>query len=481
MPFNIDPQTIQKLLFGGPQAAMMPQDQQAPPQPQAAPADGQPPRGAIAASIPQQAPPDSPGYSPTPPSFDDYQKQHGDVPMKAPPPAPHHGTLAKIMLGLGEALGNPLATRIGENDRRVGQENQEFERNKPALQYGANRAAYESDLGNLQKVAETRRANIDADLAQQNLPMQEQAEKRYHELEDAWVNKIVPPEQFDTYAQTQLAAMPPAIARMVQPHLASLKSLPQTGKGYKINMQDDMPVSIESYGQVFQPDKAGKFPEGVSPQAQQEFQSAGKAHQAKRGEKRADEAYVASTAAERAGTAFTRQQQATGQQAATKHLGDIRDAQNQLDLVNQLASSKSPTDQTSLAFKALGLDLPDGVHRINETELNAIRDQGSLPDRAYRKLLNWKSGDQFAPEILEDIKGTAKKISESKIKASNDKLEDLNRVYGYKTPGSDETGRMDRAAGGKPAGKGPKAGAVEDGYRFKGGDAGDPNNWEKVK
>lgn len=451
---NIDPQTIQKLLFGGPQAAMMPQpdpdpgmksggqwDSNQAPLPTPAPTDGQPPRGSVASAMP-------PPEAAAPPSAPPAPTQNAPIPQ-APQPF-HHGTLAKIMLGVGEALGNPLASHIGERDRARQQEVDEYTRNQPYTQAQANRTAQAQDLGNLEKIAQTHRANVEADLAQQNLPMQEAAEKHYHELEDAWVSKAVPPEQFDTYAQTQLAAMPPAIARMVQPHLAGIKSLPQTGKGYKLNMQDDMPVSVESYGKTYQPDVKGGFGSDVSPQAVQDFQAAQKAHQAKRGEKRADEAYVAATAAERAGTAFTRQQQTTGQQAATKHLGDIRDAQNQLDLVNQLASSKSPTDQTSLAFKALGLDLPDGVHRINETELNAIRDQGSLPDRAYRKLLNWKSGDQFAPDILEDIKGTAKKISESKIKASNDKLEDINRVYGYKAPGSDETGRMDRAAGGKP-------------------------------
>jgi hypothetical protein len=134
-----------------------------------------------------------------------------------------------------------------------------------------------------------------------------------------------------------------------------------------------------------------------------------------------------------------------GREQALKHLNDMRAAQNQLGLVQDLASSKSPTDQTSLAFKALGLDLPDGVHRINETELNAIKNQGSLPDRAYRAVLNWTTGQQFAPEILQDISATATKIANSKIKNSNDNLRDVKRVYGYQVAGSGPGGGLDEA------------------------------------
>ncbi len=132
-----------------------------------------------------------------------------------------------------------------------------------------------------------------------------------------------------------------------------------------------------------------------------------------------------------------------GREQALKHLNDMRSAQNQLGLVQDLAKSSSPTDQTSLAFKALGLDLPDGVHRINETELNAIRNQGSLSDRAYRAILNWTSGQQFAPDILNDISATATKIANSKIKNANDNLRDVNRVYGYRVAGSGPNGGLD--------------------------------------
>jgi hypothetical protein len=144
--------------------------------------------------------------------------------------------------------------------------------------------------------------------------------------------------------------------------------------------------------------------------------------------------YAADRTASATQTAMSTADTKKGKELASKYLESLRSAENQNELVQQLASSKSPTDQTSLAFKALGLDLPDGVHRINETELNAIRNQGGLSDRAQKAILNWQKGQQFAPEILQDIAKTASTISASKIKNANDNLDDVERVYGYKAP-----------------------------------------------
>lgn len=209
--------------------------------------------------------------------------------------------------------------------------------------------------------------------------------------------------------------------------------------GPKYNIQQDKngrpEFATDRSGNRIFPDAKGQF---ADPELNQQWQAIGKAHQASLNEEVDKESRVAGRAAERAAAATQNALSSAdlkkGKEMASKHLESLRSAENQNELVQQLASSKSPTDQTSLAFKALGLDLPDGVHRINETELNAIRNQGGLGDKAYRAILNWQNGQQFAPEILQDIAKTASTISASKIKNANDNLDDVERVYGYKAP-----------------------------------------------
>lgn len=333
---QVDPQAMQKLLFGGPQSLLTaPPDAQqptpqasAPPEPSAQvqqpPQQAQPAQPTVPTAPPASAPQSQPGYSSTPPSFDEYHASHGDVPMAAPPPAPKHGTLAKILLGVGEAVGNPYAREVGERDRSLSLQNQQFQQNKPALQYQANRGAYEQDLGNMEKVADTRGKNIHADVEKENLPLQERASQVHDELAKRWQDAVDPDQNsFQQYAQQRLGAEPFAIQRMLNGDpqhgmpspLQGITQLPRTGKPYKLNMQDDLPVSIEAYGKTVVPDKNGNFPAGVPPQAIQDFKAAQQAHQTKRGEKTQDEATVAGYAASRQAAGF---QQAQTMEATKK-------------------------------------------------------------------------------------------------------------------------------------------------------------------
>ena len=476
---QVDPTTIQRMLFGGAQSMLTPSpDAQQPtpqsdpstptsPQPGAPPQAAPPPQAQAAPTAPAPKPEaapasQQPGYSATPPSFDEYHQAHGDVPIAAPPPAPHHGTLAKIMLGVGEALGNPLATRIGERDRSLEQANQQFEQNKPAIQYQANRAGYESDLGNMQKVAETRRANIDADVAQQNLPMQKEAEARFNELRDAWQNKLTPPDangdhtkSFSDYAQLQLSAMPPAIARMVQPHLAGITALPQTGKGYKINMQDDQPVSVEAYGKTYLPDKSGKFDPAVSAQAVADFQAAQQAHQAKFQEGQT----IANNAAERQGEAQSRGftqaaklQQSTqdfatqqkGREAMMPALADIRAAENNQDMINRLGSAKDHASRSALSDQLAQALAPPGSKRLSPIAIDQLYDSGSISQKAAQQLKKWLSGAGPLPdETVPEWVAAAKTLNANKVKTANDSLEDIHSTYGVKHPNAGPNGRLD--------------------------------------
>ncbi len=381
---------------------------------------------------------------------------------------PHAGLrrgLGTIAAGLAE-FGGEMNYHPGMGSRFIDRWNdqdlaqRQYDANAPRFQAEAGNKAYQEYLGTEQSRASTGKTQVETGVQAQNIPLQEQASKLYGQLRDAWQNKSQP--DFDKFAQATLAGAPPALARMVAPHLNDIKQLPQTGKGYTINMQDDLPKSVQIYGKDYDRNDPELAKQPGGQEAIADFDRAMAAHKQKIGETMDTEQRKATIQGEAQGRAFaqqaqqqqnqqTFQQTETARAAAAKHLGDLRSAQNQNELVQQLASSKSPTDQTSLAFKALGLDLPDGVHRINEAELNAIRNQGSLPDRAYRALLNWTTGQQFAPEILQDISATAQRIAQSKMKTANDNLEDVHRLYGYRAPGSDERGRFDAQPQQQPA------------------------------
>lgn len=222
--------------------------------------------------------------------------------------------------------------------------------------------------------------------------------------------------------------------------------------------QNGMPEPIIYKGRQY-----GLTPEqGEPPEVTKAREDALTSHQQLRTEKRQDESAVAGFAASRQGeqisAAINAAQQGEanktlneGRSQALKHLGDIRDAQMKNNIVQELGKNPTPTNQTSLIFKALDLDLPEGVHRINDAMIESIKKQGSLSDRAAQALGNWTEGEQFAPEIVSDLMKTANTITNNKIKKANDNLEDVNRVYGYKVAGAGARGRLDEAPEQQPS------------------------------
>lgn len=147
----------------------------------------------------------------------------------------------------------------------------------------------------------------------------------------------------------------------------------------------------------------------------------------------------------------------TGQAEATKSLADIHDATNQQQMIQDLLSGKmNPASQTAAMFKMIGLEQPTGTHRIMPAEIEGIEHLGGISDRLKQKLLNWKEGDRFSPDMVPDVVSTAKILSGNKIKTANDNLESTHSIYGYKAPGSDEKGRFDSQAPavGAPAAQG---------------------------
>lgn len=299
-----------------PPASTAPQSPSPAPAPQASAPTPAPQPGQISASLspspqPSAAPPSGAdklfNQSSAAPSLDDWTAQHGHAPIEAPPPAvPQHGTLYKIFEGLGRAVGSPIAEQNAERDWNLKQQGIAYQRNAPVMQHTADQGAFKEaqDISHTQ--AQTHLENVQADVAQQNLPLQEATQKHYQQLMQTWQNKDVP--DFDSYAQTYLQGLPPVMARMLAPHLAAIKQMPQTGKGYKINMQDDLPTSINVYGKDYSRNdpQLAKLPGGA--EAIADFDRAQAAHNTKRGEKFTDESNAAAFGAQKMAQSFSNQQ-----------------------------------------------------------------------------------------------------------------------------------------------------------------------------
>jgi hypothetical protein len=128
------------------------------------------------------------------------------------------------------------------------------------------------------------------------------------------------------------------------------------------------------------------------------------------------------------------------------------DAASDYKLAQQFAAHPSPTNDVALVMHYIGATKPEslGKLRLNNNEMNLVLGtRSSFGDlQAFaQKVIN---GQKLTPTQRSDMLETMKTISDS---------------HGEATAASAP----------------PKAGAVENGYRFKGGNPGDKANWEKVQ
>lgn len=195
-------------------------------------------------------------------------------------------------------------------------------------------------------------------------------------------------------------------------------------------------------GEKVYPDAKGKF---ADPEMQKQWDSEMQAHQGSLTEEEGKEKRVAAYAADRQAQAFSNQQTAEGRKAAAPHLSEINDAKEQQAQMEQLLSGKmNPASQTAAMFKMIGLEQPSGTHRIMPAEIEGIEHLGGLSDRLKQKLLSWKEGDRFSPDMIPDVLSTAKILSQTKLKTANDNLASNYQNTGYKVPGTDAKGRLDK-------------------------------------
>lgn len=384
---------------------------------------------------------------------------------------PHAGVrsgLANAFAGLAEfggalnrhpGMGMEMVNRWADQNRAAA----EFERNKPYTQQQADLARQQQEAQIKEIQSRTDLTDVEKQLRQnmiQNGGLSEQEAQQlsreiHGRLTQAWVNKSVP--DWDAYVQNELSALPPAIQRRVQAHVGDIKQLQQTGKGYSLTMQDDLPKTVNVYGKelpryVSQNGKQVDNPD-LPPGAKEEFDQAMGAHETKRAEHRQDEATVAGYAAERQAAGFGHAQEMGGKEREFKATQDLNAANSEYQAIEDLVNKGSKGDaaaDTAVLIRSLGINLPPGVHRINDTELNQLVETGSLPERWAGELKHFANGERFSDKIRQEMLGVAQTNRDNKVRNAQNDIQAARSIYGGNNPPASRPGAAPAGGSSRP-------------------------------
>ena len=170
-------------------------------------------------------------------------------------------------------------------------------------------------------------------------------------------------------------------------------------------------------------------------------------------------------------------------------------------LRDQAMSGKGPANQqamVALLGQHIGMTTPVGG-RVSRASYEEAEQSASKVGLAIAKFFHydkdtdqyvfdgWKGGINLTPDQMNNMV----KLAQDRVDTSRNTLNYYNgamREGGYQPPALGAIGGgPPSASGGKPRGggppkppaqSGPQVGAIEDGYRFKGGNPADKNNWE---
>lgn len=131
---------------------------------------------------------------------------------------------------------------------------------------------------------------------------------------------------------------------------------------------------------------------------------------------------------------------------------------------------------TSGGFEITGASIP-GYFGVSTSGMEAIRQLETLGGDLTLRLLGGKLGAGISNRDVELVQATLGQIANPKVPAE-ERLAAFRQLMNNlrSTSGG---GKIEIAPGSAKT-KAPAAGAIEDGYRFKGGDPRNPSNWEKL-
>lgn len=181
---------------------------------------------------------------------------------------------------------------------------------------------------------------------------------------------------------------------------------------------------------------------------------------------------------------------AKGEMGMRKELQDRvekdRSILNMYQNVQNAANSPSAAGDLSLIFAFMKMLDPGSV--VREQEFANAQNAAGVPDQirnAYNKALN---GQRLNPQQRADFVSQAQGLAsaaQQRITGVTREYQGIADQYGWDpvraTGMADFRGVQATSGSGPsaPAQSGPQPGTVEDGYRFRGGDPSDPNNWER--
>lgn len=119
-------------------------------------------------------------------------------------------------------------------------------------------------------------------------------------------------------------------------------------------------------------------------------------------------------------------------------------------------------------------ELRSVVNRVNRSELDAVsKGAGSVVDKVQGWFNGATEGQPVPPDILQGMGKIADIENSNSRSVYVNKVNALGATYGGHVKPVDVPGTT-------PAKAAPAVGTVDQGYRFKGGNPGDPASWEKV-
>jgi hypothetical protein len=157
------------------------------------------------------------------------------------------------------------------------------------------------------------------------------------------------------------------------------------------------------------------------------------------------------------------------QKAATDYVKASRSAEEMDNFIRMAREGNKAAYANMPVAGVLEITTANGTTRINRNELEAYGGAGSLFDKISGKITGAVSGAKIPKGVLDDIEKMHQAIKAGADHAYSQQVDAINQNYksNFKPVGNSS--------------KGPQPGAVEGGYRFKGGDPGKRENWEPVK